>query len=273
MSSHPITCRLVLWLLLALMPAWATATEATFRVAAGFMQVDYREYDKNDHELNREYGILPGIELGFGLHGQRWFFDSHLSAFADNVSYDGQTQQGVPHSTLTQTQFHAASLQLGGWFNQQQTWGAFAHLAGQQWHRDILPDAHVQGIFERYRWLETGAGIIHQWRKPQPARWGQQTRLAVFATTQGKLDVHLSKLQGQMPDVVLHPRSSAGLRITHQSNWMLTDRHQLFIQPQLAWWHFQQSRTVTVFDGVKRLYVHEPRSTTWRIGLMAGVQF
>lgn len=273
MIKQPFYVALLCWLLSAASAAWATEHSVSASLAAGFTHVDYRELDDDNNVLDRETGILPGVELGLSYHHRRFFIDAQLSAFAETITYDGQTQMGAPHITQSDTHFYALSTQTGVWLNSHKSLAVHLHLAAQQWDRDIYPTNTVQGLFERYRWLEAGLGARWQWRQQQTNQWGQETQLTLFATTQHNLLVKLSQLQGSMHDITLHPKTSFGFRVKHDFQWALSNQRQLFIQPQLAAWHFGKSDTGTVYNGSQRVYIHEPRSVTWRIGLMAGVRW
>lgn len=255
---------LAAWLIMA--PAQAAEPSLRWSVAAGTTYVDYREYGVDDQRLNHESGLLPGVRVALAGEWARWFMRAQLAAFQNRITYQGQTQSGRPLQTHTNTRLQMATLQLGYWLTAARSWGVFAHVAGQQWNRQIQPTATVQGLSERYRWLEAGAGLQYRWQHPSRRAWWHGLRLAAFGIVDQHVRVRLSAVQGlHMRDVRLHAPATLGARLTYTATRNLGHGLQLQLSPQLAYWRFKRSATVRGTT--------EPRSQTWRVALLVGVRF
>lgn len=252
-------------LIVVIAPA-VSAQDASQRwgIYAGVAYTDYHEFNTHSQRLNREHGLLPGFGLQASGQWQRWFWLARLSAFKGSVDYNGQTQLGHALATHTSSRLLGGSARLGYWLSDAGKWGLFAHLAARQWNRDIHSTGAVQGLSERYRWLEAGAGLRHVWSRADDNHWGQAVALTAFATVAGSVKAYLSAIQGaNLEDARLHTGDSVGARLQYTVSMHIGSNTQLHLRPQLAYWRFGRSETVRGTT--------EPRSDNWRLGLFVGV--
>lgn len=252
------------------------AAELRWGLAGELLYFDYREFDNHERELNHEFGTLPGVRATVEARRQRWFTRLDAAFQYGRVTYDGETQSGRPVVSTTRTRLFSLSAQPGYWLDPARQWGLFLHLARRQWDRDIQPTGSVQGLYERYRWSEAGAGIRHVFNRAQGSGWGHEVRLTGFATLDGTVFVDLSSLGGSnLDDITLGLGESLGGRIRYTASHLLETGHRLRISPWFAAWRFGRSgtRQATRDGSPAGLSVFEPRSESWRVGLTMGVDF
>ncbi len=260
---------LLLW---AAEPARADLRNLEWTLAASPVFFDYREFDRNDRELNHERGLLPGIQGALRANGDKLFARVNLSLQRGMVHYDGETQSGTPVQTDTETRLISASAEPGFWLNpERRQWGPFLRLALNRWDRDIQDTGNVQGIYEIYRWKEVGAGLRHVWQRPRGQRWGHEVAALGYGVVNGSIFVELSGLQGSnLNDTRLRLGDNLGGRIRYTASRELNNDSRLRVEPWLATWGFSRSNTRTAGGG---LAVTEPRSISLRAGLRVGLSF
>lgn len=253
-------------------PSRADIRSLEWALTAAPVFFDYREFSQDDRELNHERGLLPGIQGGLRTSGHKLFARLDLSLQRGVVNYDGETQGGTPVQSDTETRLISASAEPGFWLDpDRRQWGPFLRLALNRWDRDIQGTGNVQGIYERYRWKEVGAGLRHVWQRARSERWGHEVAAMGYGVVNGSIFVELSGLQGSsLNDTRLRLGDNIGGRLRYTATRELNNGYRLRIEPWLAGWGFGRSNTESAGGG---LAVTEPRSISLRAGLRVGLSF
>lgn len=259
----------------ALLVSVATGAEdATLEwtLAAAPVGFDYREFSQSDRELNHERGFLAGVQAGLRARGDELFARVSASVHSGLVDYDGETQGGAPVRSDTETRLMAISAEPGFWLDpDRRRWGPFLRLAVNRWDRDIQATGPVQGIFERYRWKELGAGLRFVQQRPGSGRWGHALAVMGYGVVNGSIVVELSDLQGSnLNDTRLVLGDNLGGRLRYTATRELATGHRLQVEPWIAGWGFGRSNTRPAGGGIA---VVEPRSISLRAGLRLGLTF
>jgi len=106
-----------------LLPAWAGAAGAagggaaagTWQVGMAFSATQFHyEESVNGGVLDRENGLLPGLDAELGYARGAWFARGALRYHDDTADYDGQTQDGTLVASRTDEGILDVSL-LGGY--------------------------------------------------------------------------------------------------------------------------------------------------------------
>lgn len=257
--------------LLALAPN-APADNA-FGIGPDLLYFDYREFDRDDNRLNEEQGVLPGIRLHTRAHIGTLFTGFEASIHGGDVDYTGQTQAGAPLHTHTATRLITLAGHLGTRLDALPgRWHGFVHAARRYWNRDIQGTGDVQGLFERYRWTEAGAGLRHAWPAGTRGDWHHSVELGAFAVIDGSVRVELSNLEGRdWDDITLALGDATGLRLRYRATHPLGHGRTLHIEPYLAFWSFGRSPTRPIHANGEPTgsRIAEPRSESRRFGLSA----
>jgi hypothetical protein len=259
-------------LFMAATPARADLRNQEWTLAASPVFFDYREFDRNDRELNHERGLLPGVQAGLRALGDKLFARVDLSLQRGVVHYDGETQGGTPVETDTETRLISASAEPGFWLDpERQRWGPFLRLGLKRWDRDIQGTGNVQGIYEVYRWKEIGAGLQHVPQRAAGEHWGHEVAVMAYGVVNGSIFVELSELRGSnLNDTRLRLGDNLGGRLRYTSTRELDHDYRLLIEPWVAAWGFDRSNTRPAGGG---LVVTEPRSISLRAGVQLGLAF
>ena len=132
--------------------------ETRLTVSPALLHFDYTEFSTTDQELNNESEWLPGLNAGLSYAiTPDWSVAIDTSYYQGTVDYDGQTQQGIPHTTDSDaTLFRlGARLDRSIYKDIRLFIGAISH----QWKRDIKDKNNISGIDETYEWYEYSVGL------------------------------------------------------------------------------------------------------------------
>lgn len=260
-------------------PAPARADDGLrWGLSAELMRFNYREFDLSEHELDRETGFLPGFKAHLEMEHDDWFGRVGAGLHKGEIDYDGETQNGQPAETRTQTRLLDLTLNLGYWLvrGSPADWAGYLHFSQRQWDRDILSTKQAQGIYEQYSWNEVGTGVRYAWARPDTSIRGHELALEVFRIVNGDIFVELSGLAGgSLPDVTLDLGDNSGTRLRYTLTQQLENGNRVRIQPWFAYWEFGRSNTAVISnrDDTLRLEIVEPRSESWRLGVEVGLEF
>ncbi len=121
-----------------------------FLISPTINYLDYREFHPSGKRSNREFGLLPGWQLGVN-HKLNPHHELGITANWNRGSlhYDGQLQSGKDYQTQTRTELRQASLHYG---YQIQNWQFGIELGRFNWDREILPIVGVLQLNEYYAW-------------------------------------------------------------------------------------------------------------------------
>jgi len=262
-------------LLLLPAPGRAAANGPDLFLGADLTNFNYREFDTNGREVDRERGVLPGVRITARTSEDRLFARIDGTYHAGTVNYDGETQSGTPVTTDTDTRLLTIAADVGHWFGPAPyTWGAYLHLARRNWDRDIQSRPGVGGIYEEYRWSELGLGVRHVWEPPTGSTWHQELTGTLLRATSGTIFVRLSDVDPGYDDTTLNLGDRTGFRLRYTASHDMGER-TLRIEPYLEYWEFGRSNTeIITANGSNTAYtVTEPRSESTRIGVAVGLVF
>lgn len=286
-TFSPLGCRtpglpaiagmLALGIILGAVPVTAFADGFRFGAGVDLVHFDYREFDRDDRELNAEDGFVPGIRLHTvgQLGATRVRIEASLHD--GSVRYDGETQRGAPLRTGTEARFLGLSGRLGWRLGAiPGHWHGFVHAARREWRRDIQDSGDVQGLNERYRWSELGAGLRYGPQSAATGRWQHAAEATLFAVVDASVRVELAQLDGRdWDDITLDLGDAAGVRLRYRASRSLGGNRRLYIEPYAGYWEFDRSPTRRIqSDGRPTgARIAEPSSRSRRLGLQIALSF
>ena len=258
---------------LALVLSTPAAAETELAVGLDTTDFTYREFADSGRELNREDGILPGVRLTAHASRDLVFLRLDASLHGGTVDYDGETQTGRPLSSETDTRLITIAAEVGRWADASRRWAAFARLANRTWDREIQATGNVQGLNEEYRWIEAGVGLRRAWPREDAGAWQHELAGMLVLTLDGSVFVELSALEGRdWEDERLDLGDEAGLRLRYTATRDLGAR-TLRVEPYLEYWEFGRSDTEPIGGSPGGFTVYEPRSESYRLGLVVALAF
>jgi len=243
--------------------------------AADISHFDYREFDRDGHELNHESGPLPGLRLTADAGKGQVFARLGASVHSGTVDYDGETQAGNPVTTRTDTRLVTLAVEAGRWFGEPgHGWAGFLRLARRMWDRDIRSSRRARGLYEEYRWSEAGVGVRRVWPSSTRSRWRHSASATLLTTFDGTVYVRLTDVDPSWDNDVLDLGDEPGVRVRYTATRDFGEQTWR-IEPYFEYWEFGRSDThdVTANGADTGYNVSEPRSESWRLGVAVGLVF
>ncbi|MCW8956387.1 MAG: hypothetical protein OQL09_05850 [Gammaproteobacteria bacterium] len=256
---HFIISSALLW------PGSLPANTHNFIVSPSLYIFDYAEYDFAGNFLDGETGVLPGLQLAYQFNHDRFSVLAQYSQYAANIDYDGHTQSGIPHQTLTDTllRFYNLSLYTA---ELNQTGRVFIRFGSGYWDRNILPSGNVAGLHEIYRWNEIAAGFRIDQHTTQLDLWAE---LSLLKTQAAEMDVLLPA-----EDVTLILGNHYGFRLEAGRYFPASNNLEIGLSGFIEYWQFGRSEPVYVADFFgDPAYIHEPDSESRHWGLRFNVVY
>jgi hypothetical protein len=239
------------------------------------MNFDYREYD-DGRLLDRESGGLPGLAFYLTVSRGRWSLGGRLGWQAGMVSYDGQTDTGIPIQTRTRENLLDTSVRIA--HRLQDAAGRGTALYGgfgyRYWGRQIRSTVTsggtpVSGLNEYYRWKYFFFGGETTICRGNRSRWWLDVRVQRPYRPAIEVD------QGARYDtVVLDLGARTGWRLALPWEHRLDARTQWILEPSLQAWDVGRSPAVPLRQNgvpVDNRVIYEPRSTTRSLGIAVGL--
>lgn len=266
-------CLSVSFLLLA-----KNSSAAEFSLLLGQEHWQYKEFDHQDKELDRETGWLRQVGVAALVDATANIkVNVHLARASGVFKYDGQTQTGIPHQTHTDT--HSTFYALTGRYYwdtpqhfTQQLYAGFG-LQHQKWSRKIRAAGKVRHLNEYYRWtgprLEGGAVFLPH----QP--WRLELGLAA-AWLNGDMAVDLTDMPSRADAYgrpVVKLRNGYEISGTAQLAWLLTEHVRLVLHHELGYRHFPATDKVSARNSRSTLTLHEPRSNNFYYSYGVGIAY
>jgi hypothetical protein len=131
-----------------------------FSVHTGGRYVRMDEFDDDGKRLVRESGWLPGIGVGAKYNWTDWHIRLAGELYRNDITYDGQLQNGAPFKSETETDQQRITLEVGKRISD--TIELLAAAEHDIWRRDIQGRGRI-GLHERYsswRFLAGARGEI-----------------------------------------------------------------------------------------------------------------
>lgn len=228
----------------------------------------YKEFTPGGDLSNREDGVLPGGRLGLEYHWDNKRLSLDLTHHNGVADYDGQTQGGVPLTTLTDETVTHLSFTLGSMAETVDGTSAYWGLGYRHWRRNIRSKGRVQGLLETYMWPYVLLGLRSGvWR-------GDGSHLIL----DGRLVYPVSpkmRVESNSFDVItLNLNGTPGLRLALP--WRLRwQRLRVELEPAVELWRITRSASKEVtINGVSTGYtIYEPSSTTLQPSITLSVGF
>lgn len=253
---HLLILSTVLWV------SFAQANRHDFIVSPSLYVFDYAEYDFADNFLDGETGVLPGFHFAYGFSHDDFRILAQYSQYAADIDYDGQTQTGIPHQTLTDTflRFYNLSLYTA---ELNQTGRIFIRLGSNYWDRNILASGNVGGLHEIYRWQEIAAGFSINQHSNQLDVWAE---FSLLKTHKPNMDILLPS------EVLNFPLGTHyGFRLEAGRYFALSNNLDAGFSGFLERWRFgaSDSQYSVYFDD----YIYEPDSESRHWGLRLNIRY
>lgn len=125
------------------------------------LDFDYREYDQQGTQIDRETGILPGVGVGLQFHRGGLMVEADIAGYGNDVSYDGHTQRGRTLQTRTDELIISGVTRTAYTFahTQHMHFAIKGMLGLRYWQRNIRSTPEARGLLEVYRWPYVAAGL------------------------------------------------------------------------------------------------------------------
>lgn len=129
-------------------------------VLGGAALYSLKEHDRNGGLLVHESGWTPQAALAWHRHHGLYSIGLSGDLVAGDIDYDGQTQIGIPHQTVSQHIRGQGTLALTRHFGRVGELSGLLRLEAD-W-RDLQPRGNVSGAQEFYQHLWLGAGYANE---------------------------------------------------------------------------------------------------------------
>lgn len=224
----------------------------------------YQEYAANGRVLDTERGIIPGVRGDLGWSLENWTATLSGAYFRGMVDYHGQTQSGQPHNTTTEETFFHSGLTLSRPLSSsssmhQHNSRLFIQHNYHWWGRDIRKKGNVVGLYEEYRWLESGLGMVQTLFHDSKQHW--ELGLGFFRVHNANMTVDINAIGKTRFEL----RSRNGFQT--YLNWQQSfhTSYKIGMQAYYKTWKFGRSDSVNGF--------YEPESRTYNFGLQCSIIF
>lgn len=238
------------------------------KLSPTLIHFDYSEFSTTDKLLNNETGWLPGLEANL-THAitPNWSVSINTSYYQGTVDYDGQTQQGVPHTTDSD----AALFRLGARLDRliYKDIRLFASAQGHQWERDIKDQGNISGIDETYEWLEYSLGLNTFFVVTEKDNINLE--VSYLLIRDATVFVDLSRVN--LGTTTLDLGDGTGARLALSWIHQYKNDFNLGLGLFFEGWEFGRSNTRQLENGSSIIYVTEPRSETRNIGLKFDIEY
>jgi hypothetical protein len=275
------TFRLCLLLLGLTVSQYLCATP-TFNLGVGFdaMYFDYREFNGQQVLLDKETGLIPGLQLSGMLQWSNWYSEMVYEYHLGTVDYDGQTQNGDSLSTETEEDIIDLSLIIGRHFGNASRYRSalYAGLGYHYWERNILPtvisSGQVAGLLETYEWSYVLLGMKFSFLKSNQN--GLLFDVRVRRMLDATMDIDfLGFTDGngnQWDNTTLNLGEDWSYRLGLPYILSLRHNASLTIEPYISTWFIKRSDMRELTSGGEplqgeRLVVYEPQSETTNVGI------
>ena len=237
-------------------------------ISPSLLYFDYTEFSTTDQVLNTETGWLPGLDadLSYAITPD-WSVAINSSYYQGTVDYDGQTQQGVPHTTDSD----ATLFRLGARLDRiiYKDVRLFVGAQTHQWKRDIKDKNNISGIDETYEWYEYSLGLNTDFIITKKDRIKLEARYLLIRNA--TVFVDLSRVD--LGTTTLDLGDGAGARLNLSWLHQYKSDFNLGLGFFFEGWNFGRSNTRQLENGTSIIFVTEPRSETRNIGLKLNIEY
>ena len=245
----------------------ALADEQRYDLSGGAEYYTLKEFGSNGARLVREDGLLPGVRLHWQERGERIIFRLDGGLAGGVIHYDGQTQNGAPHTT---DGYHLLpEVGVGAEWPSQRRLRAYGRMEFAADYRYLTNKGAVAGATEFYQRLSLGLGLtadIWQNGRRSLTLWGG--RLEPMKST---VDVYSHT---GADDMSLTLETGTGWEAGAAYVWKSAQQRQWLLQATCRDLRLDPSAPVPVMvNGVANgTAVYQPEIHFHRCGLTLGVR-
>lgn len=225
--------------------------ETRLSISPGIMYFNYEEFDTSGVTLDTEIGFLPGVSAT--LENDLMSAGAHI--FTGDVTYDGQTQSGIPHKTDTDESLYYLFYRFNIPSNVNHR-NFFIGVNYQLWERFIKASNGVGSLYEEYTWWSLEAGITVD--KFLSGNSNVNLEVAGFRTFNGEILIDLENAGFGEP--VLNLGDKFGLRSQLSLELESGTSSVTSIGLEYTYWGFGRSNTAILSDGINTISIVEPES-------------
>jgi hypothetical protein len=245
-------------------------SQAFAQIGPSLQNFHYKETDTQGAVLDREDGLLPGVEGGIGIHNDGYTLLLTGSLHRGTVTYDGQTQYRTPLTTDTEERIVDVSALIK--FHTGRSKDSLRVIEGlgfREWRRDIQSTGPVLGLYEIYRWrylmLGVEADVFHS--GPWKASFDVRLTRPVHPTIE-------IEAPGYDP-FTLELGAHYGMNLRFPVEYRFAARQSIVITPYWQTWKLGHSNHKRLYaNGVPTPYTaQEPDSETVIFGVSAAIRF
>jgi hypothetical protein len=262
--------QLCLILLLSICPLLAMADASSIATSvwlgATVMEFDYEEFDDQDDSLDREDGVLPGVNAGASIEGDRWFVESGLLWSYGRVDYHSPEDDSETDEQILNLEVIAGTPLFAS--GRQQV-SLVAGAGYRNWQRDIYSTPTANGLNETYQWYYWLLGLRgeHEFNK----RTRVVADVQFTRTANPEVDV---QFKANFDDVSLDLGEETGFKAGLTLLRKMSGSTSLWLTPWYERWELGRSKDKDLYQsGVPVGTVWEPRSETHNYGVNFGVRW
>ena len=262
--------QLCLILLLSICPLLAMADASSIATSvwlgATVMEFDYEEFDDQDDSLDREDGVLPGVNAGASIEGDRWFVESGLLWSYGRVDYHSPEDDSETDEQILNLEVIAGTPMFAS--GRQQV-SLVAGAGYRNWQRDIYSTPTANGLNETYQWYYWLLGLRGEHEFNERTRIVADVQLT--RTANPEVDV---QFKANYDDVSLDLGEETGFKAGLTLLRKMSGSTSLWLTPWYERWELGRSKDKDLYQsGVPVGTVWEPRSETHNYGVNFGVRW
>lgn len=241
-------------------------TSQPLRTSIGFgaMDFDYQEFSDGER-LNHEQGTLFGLTAAAHKDWGKNFVEADIAYFANDVQYDGQTQNGTPVETNTDEIIVESAALYGRYFQPRKKFhhALLAGLGYRYWQRDINSTRTALGVVETYTWWYAQLGWRGIYQASTRGTWLAGVKLV--QPIRAEIDIDFINA---LDDTTLPLGEETGLQLDLTYQLRLAKNWRLDVAAFYSAWDIGRSREATLRqNGAAVGTVFEPESETRSVGM------
>jgi hypothetical protein len=230
----------------------------------------YKETDAQGAVLDREDGLLAGVEGSIGIHDDGYTLLLSGSLHRGTITYNGQTQGGTPLTTDTEERIADVSALIK--FHTGRSKDSLRVIEGlgyREWRRDIQSTGPVLGLYEIYRWrylmLGVEADVFHNgpWKASFDVRLTRPVHPTIEIEAPG------------FDPLTLKLGARYGVIFRFPVEYRFASRQAIVITPYWQTWFLERSNSKRLYSNGNPtgLIATEPDSETIILGITASLRF
>lgn len=242
----------------------------SFTITPVLQYFHYSEFKDDNQLLDKETGILPGLNIlfDFDIVEDLQLFTA-LKFLDGKVDYQGYSQSGMPIQTATEERISKIEFGVSRSFKLY-GYDIESGLSFQRvsWNRKILMTRGVAGLFEQYVWDEVDIFVKH--RLHEKADVAIDIIYHYFTIVNPMMRVNLSEFDFSTPNIALGEKNGFRLVMVWSKSSRISNL-DYSIGAYYEQFEFGKSDDVEIQSASGRAIIREPRSESKHIGVYFGV--